>query len=562
MKIRLILIFLMLGDGIILAATTYHSNGTAQNIQQIHDTKAVDGDTITLPIGTFRWTVPVNISKAITLRGATSIAGAGTAKPTVADATIVQDNIPRGTTYKYIFRASLNANQTGRLSRITFTSGNVCPPPPASCTLGIDGAFILNGNDTAGPSHFRIDNCHFDQLYIGKIIWVSGWMDGVADHNYIVYRGRQTAFNIQQRSYGGHPGDVQGNGSWADYPWYGTGKFFFFETNTIIGLTVGAAAPVVDTQHGGRWVGRYNYLKNTFPNGHGTEGGAHRGQRVSEFYGNTINMTVPWTGFGQRSGTSMYHDNRFTGIESTSQAICALANYRETPARAFPVWGIADGTSVWDQNDTDGNGHYVEGDPPHLFDSGRDTSSVNSRGVIRDSTKHWTLNQWIGYSIKNTNPASASYTLGSYVISNTSNTITYYYYGAPDTRAHLIFNAGDTYQIHRVLVMMDQNGRGKGDLVKDNPNPVNTATGRRSWPHQALEPCYSWNNVHLPSNHAYGFRVPVGQPTTKKGVDFFNLGNGFLPHITPQAVSNRYRAALNGVDYVRTYRYPHPLVSE
>ena len=135
-----------------------------------------------------------------------------------------------------------------------------------------------------------------------------------------------------------------------------------------------------------------------------------------------------------RSGTTLSHDNQLTGIEVSQ--LCRFANYRETPS-GLSSWGIADGTSPWDANDTEGNGTYVEGHPPHLFDSGTDTSSVNSQGVIHDSSKNWTPNQWVGYSIKNTNPASGSNTLGSYIISNTSNTITYNYYEAPDTGAHL-----------------------------------------------------------------------------------------------------------------------------
>jgi hypothetical protein len=95
------------------------------------------------------------------------------------------------------------------------------------------------------------------------------------------------------------------------------------------------------------------------PFGHGTEGGAHRGQRASEFYDNTVEWTIASPGAGQRSGTSLWHDNAFIGVEPTN--VCGLSNYREAPARAFPVWGIADGTSVWGQNDTDGQGHYSEG---------------------------------------------------------------------------------------------------------------------------------------------------------------------------------------------------------
>jgi len=109
--------------------------------------------------------------------------------------------------------------------------------------------------------------------------------------------------------------------------------------------------------------------------------------------------------------------------------------------------------------------------------------------------------------------------------------------------------------------MMDQNGRGKGDLVVSNPNPINTVTGTPFWTHEALEPCYSWNNKHTPSNHSYGYHAPPQLPTTKLGIDFFNLGAGFPPDTTPSAVSSTYTAALNGVDYVGPFAYPHPLVS-
>src|SRR4030095_13838911 len=176
--------------------------------------------------------------------------------------------------------------------------------------------------------------------------------------------------------------------------------------------------------------------------------------------------------------------------------ICKLSNFRQTPARPQPVWGIADGTSVWDANDTEGNGTFVEGHPPFVFASGSVTgaSVINSgQGTFTDSSKNWTPNQWVGYSIKNLNLSSA---YGSYIISNTANTITYSYYGASDAATHVIFNVGDTYQIHRVLNMMDQNGSGKGDQITGLSQPINTRTGTASYNHQAVEPCYSWNNMH------------------------------------------------------------------
>jgi hypothetical protein len=125
----------------------------------------------------------------------------------------------------------------------------------------------------------------------------------------------------------------------------------------------------------------------------------------------------------------------------------------------------------------------------------------------------------------------------------------------------LIFNAGDTYQIHRVLTMQDQNGRGKGNQLTGPTRPINTTTGTPSWNHGALEPCYSWNNIFAPNGDALGFGAADAQPTTKLNIDYFNLGGGFSADTTPAVVSSRYTAARNGVNYVGTFVYPHPLVT-
>ena len=63
-------------------------------MQALHNA-AHDGDTITLPAGTFTWTSRLNITKGITLQGATTIADAGTGNPTITDGTIIKDDTPR-----------------------------------------------------------------------------------------------------------------------------------------------------------------------------------------------------------------------------------------------------------------------------------------------------------------------------------------------------------------------------------------------------------------------------------------------------------------------------------
>src|SRR5436189_4797079 len=78
-------------------ATVYQSDGSDANVQAIHDTNAHDGDTITLPAGTFIWTAGVSLTKGITVRGQTTITGAGTATCTADDQTIIIDEKPRKT---------------------------------------------------------------------------------------------------------------------------------------------------------------------------------------------------------------------------------------------------------------------------------------------------------------------------------------------------------------------------------------------------------------------------------------------------------------------------------
>ena len=48
-------IVIWIWNGFSALATVYHSDGSPTNLQYIHDTLAQEGDTITLPAGTFLW---------------------------------------------------------------------------------------------------------------------------------------------------------------------------------------------------------------------------------------------------------------------------------------------------------------------------------------------------------------------------------------------------------------------------------------------------------------------------------------------------------------------------
>ena len=608
-------------------ATTWQTDGTATNVQYTHDNLAHDGDTITLPTGVFDWTKLVTITKGITLQGQTAISGAGTtASPTVNDLTVILDDTPRTGSAQGIIVAQINSNQSFRMTGISFFPGSITTNP------NIDSPFRIRGVGSSPAANIRIDHCHFHLLYQGKILWWNGWAYGVADHNFIETRPNSYAFYAYEQDYRYPDGTVDsfgmGNGAWADYPYYGTEKFWFIEDNTIVGggdLNSG----LLDGDHGGKAVIRHNYWKNAIPSMHGTEGGWLRGMRAVEFYDNKVENTQLNLGMGIRSGTLLVHDNQWLGVEPSNDQLGRLANFREDPARAYPIWGLADGTSLWDRNDTDGAGHYVLGSPPFVFDSGTATSGTigSSTATITDTNKNWIPNRWVGYSITNNTCSSCGGPppIGSYIVSNTANTITYNYYSASDTPAHLIFRAGDRYQIHRILTMMDQVGSGKADKIIDlsttlsasvtfptSTLPVqstagfppsgkvmvgtkvmvayngisgnsligcttlgtgtyaagslvqsakNATTNSMVWPNQQSEPVFAWNNVHQPSGHQLTFFTDAAQPTTRPNIDFFNLGGGFTANTTPNAVSAKYIAAVNGVQYTGTFTYPHPLVS-
>ena len=223
------------------------------------------------------------------------------------------------------------------------------------------------------------------------------------------------------------------------------------------------------------------------------------------------------------------------GTEPKAEVLAELAvsRFTTTPAtgpmgaggRLGGVLGSADGSSPWDVNDTEGDGRYIEGHPPYVFDSGHASASA-SGGTLVDATANWRPHQWIGYSVTNMNPQAAPYLKGSVITDNTQTRISYRFYSFTDRGPLLVFRGGDAYRIHRCLAVLDQPGKGKGDLCGGlADNPINLVTGTPFWTHEIREPSFSWNNVYTPTNTAWGFGS--GFPQILQGRDFYNLGEGF-----------------------------------
>ena len=99
-------------------ATVYHSDGSAINVQLIHDTQAVNGDTITLPAGIFLVDHSCDYYEGITIQGQTTT---NSDNGTANDQTVLIDNLVHVGGDRGIPLLHDTAGQLLRITGITFT---------------------------------------------------------------------------------------------------------------------------------------------------------------------------------------------------------------------------------------------------------------------------------------------------------------------------------------------------------------------------------------------------------------------------------------------------------
>jgi hypothetical protein len=449
---------------------------------------AVHGDTVILPAGTASWTSCLTITKSITIQGQTTTnSDTGMA----SDQTILIDNLVRvGGGQGYFHCSTSTAGQLLRITGITFSGQGGIQ------TIMPNGAIRFSGNPNVPV---RIDHCHLTHLNHSPMITVYDGLNGVSDHNvFDDFVNQNFSHSIDGAGYG--------DAAWAERANYGSGNFFFMEDNYIwLSSYGGGAGGAVDSFHGGKYVFRHNHVFNSVTLGHSTGSSNPRGRgvRAMEIYNNDFHYSNTGGLDGTTSGSLIAHDNTFDGTLVTGWH---LQVYRAFCSYGAPFYG-ADGTNVWDVND------------PQLYDSGTVTSATPS--TITDSTKHWSPNQWVGYSLKRTSDNAVGY-----ITSNTSNTLNLL------TWIPVNWATGNQYRIHKALTILDQPGRGKGDLLTgDPPFPV-------GWPHQEQEPCYSWNNVYTPTGAHLNFVLGHGS-TIQEGRDFFNDTPmpGYVPYVYPHPLT-------------------------
>src|SRR5947208_14084521 len=132
-------IIIWIWNGFSALGAVYHSDGSAASVQGLHN-QVLNGDTITIPAGTFTWRTKVTIRKSITLKGA----GIGQS--------IIKDGV-NGT---QLIDVRLNANKLTRITGIEFRDGGRTQTANAP-----GGCIRIAGNNTDGSS-FRMDHCSWN----------------------------------------------------------------------------------------------------------------------------------------------------------------------------------------------------------------------------------------------------------------------------------------------------------------------------------------------------------------------------------------------------------------
>jgi hypothetical protein len=429
-------IVIWIWNGFSALGTVYHSDGSAASVQGLHN-QVLNGDTITIPAGTFTWRTKVTISKSITLQGE----GIGQ--------TIIKDAV-NGT---QLIQVGLVANNLTRITGIEFQDGG-------RATNELGGILKFTGSNTNG-SKLRMDHCKFDDLN-GMI--VTDTVIGVIDHNTFIRAAKSGDSIVIYDNFWN--GKTLGDGAWADATQFGSDRFLFLEDNIFRNNGDGLHG-ATDSYAGARFVVRHNQIFDEEVYTHGTESnGRARGTRAVEVYNNNYVGTDHNRFVAQmRSGVILFHDNTVSGYWTGFTCI-TLNAYRGVDL--FNPWDGADGTSQWDAN----SGPFFSG-----------TASAGGNHTVSVSGTPWTANQWVGYTIRR--DAGGSPGFGE-ILSNTRNKITF----SGGLFGSLNFTAGNTFKIYKVNQAIDQPGRARGSLITGNPPIRPTA-----WNDQVTEPCYAWNNL-------------------------------------------------------------------
>lgn len=332
-------------------ATIHHSNGSSADVQRIHNDLANDGDTITLPAGTFTWTTQVRVEKNITFQGAGMTS------------TVIIDDIPKPT------GSETNAPLLFDVSGNTRITGFTIKGQAQEAANFNKGTLIIHGVTHS----LRIDHLKFDQPGSGAIN-IAGDIWGVIDHCDFYEPNNKNGVHYDSGGFGDE--------GWETPTRLGSGEGIVIEDCNFTGGG-GGGATAMNPRAGARITFRHNTLRNQNTGGHGTEGARYRGMRQYEIYQNDFlnDNGVNDKCIQLRGGTGVIWGNTAGGGGGTTgyKNFVVGLNFRSF-TNYTTNFKKCDGSNPWDQNsDPTGYGALDQVGRGQTLDQIRGNPPINQR---------------------------------------------------------------------------------------------------------------------------------------------------------------------------------------
>lgn len=454
---------------------------------------AADGDIISIPAKTTdncNWDTfwAFSPTNSLTFKGAGAIsATAGGATTTGTDQTIITNTTSSGS----MIQITTAANKTYRITGIAFVR---------TAAASTNGAIEITGPSTS----VRFDHNHLNSTTTGfRMVYITGSVQGVADHNAIDQYNVNNPFAIENgRTWQGDTSTF-GDKSWADGAHWGSSQFFFIEDNWF-NQNGTSGNYFNDCSVGGREVIRHNTgVALGAIQAHELTGNS-RGCREGEIYLNTFNNGVTEAGsvVGTRSGTVLVWGNT---IQNTKNIVAPFQDRTNNNAS-----GVGEPNSSWikvpNSYSACGNGSTNNGYVGVVSTSGTAVTLVSGNSTWDTvlgqqpinfpngtSPAAWPSSQWNpNININGTNYVVSSITDNTHLVLTTSA-------GTQTNVPYFVSSVWDGNLDSTGWPCLDMPGRGAGDLLvgdftlgtrKDN------STGTPTWPNEIVDPIYVWNNTN------------------------------------------------------------------
>ena len=308
----------------------------------------LDGDIISIPVGTCTWTgttgIAQSFSNSVTIQGAgaeSSTSGGG--GPVGTDQTEIIDNISGTPDVAFTTVAGKSLRFTG-----------IALVQNGSSTRGANNGMLqILGASTA----IQVDHCHFYTINGGVGFRIDGAIQGVSNFDY--YESPSSSVTNDLAIHNGETwqGDTAGNGdkSWTDTDHFGSSEFFFVEDCRFYN------GYVLDAHDGARYVFRYNTVTGDGSSaqqvtGHGLTDARGRAVRTVELYQNTFSTptAIGNPTFSLNSGALLFWGNTISQYKGAIEAdYTRKSNATYTylaPPNGWGYCGTAFGPANWDEN--------------------------------------------------------------------------------------------------------------------------------------------------------------------------------------------------------------------